>query len=1413
MAAPVDPSTDLIRPAQSLLDRQQSLLAALQSGTYKSVTKAFAAAITALMPVATRFNTAYNTELGRLQAEARNNDEDPTAVTPSLMWLVTSGALDDLLAAMQHEMELAAAKSAAAIIASQDKAAALGVTSTQHIVAIMNSVPPVLVKVPAVNQVKVPAVLAAGQATSGKQVATTTADQSASDTAAALDGLAEGAATALQGRLKSGISLGMLNTTANQLVIQTVVQQMLTSALGLGHDSISSSMQSSVMNIFRANPGYVNGWIWRCRFDNSCIACIIEDGSIHDNSETLDSHRNCDCYQEPYNGPLPTDDSGDAIWSFGSGRDWFLAQDEEMQASILGPSKLLAWQEGDIDLADLVSGEGGYIHEASLKSLGLDYKTYLDQLPRGQELRPVVPEMKPALPKARMPQSHFVGTGPVTIIDHTDGAAARAYEEIFGYRLSDEEIGQLLGAQPGDFIELQAASSGEESTRISDLTGAEFESPHVRMVLHAAGWDQETGTGDIYRSWREVYRNEDGFTVMSNISNDVVPELQGEGIGSYIFATQVQNLTDRGDIAWIEAEAAGDPTDPGLNGYKTWARLGYDANFSDMGIDPEEDFPPEFAHVTTMQELMAEPGGYEWWSANGDTWEGKFDLAPGSISHEVLDGYVADHGYMLPDHIDGRVNMMSGMAEPFNNNQTEAEKLIDQAADLRAQRAPLQAHFQDAVGRYDTASDQWYEARQVYQDAKADAQTRLREQAIEDYLKESPYNRQRFMELDHLAQTATGLKGDSALADLEAMKMTAIRRAGITRDVLDAEPEVAAAKAEMERLQGELEHLEMLRDSARDDLESLTTKITDLERQADISQGGRGYDIQITGIEADLHSALEEFTGRTLSRDEIGALVGGQPGDRVELGAINFGDESMPDWHVNISLTSAATDDNTGEVLYRATRELSRGQYDQLVMHNDLIEVAKGHQGEGWGIKVFAQEVKQAKELGVSYIAADAAGFPGDPQWNGYYTWARFGYDAELRSFETAAWPVEYRDATSLHDLLSRPGGLDFWHDHGFAFSGTFDLTDGSMSHQILDAYLKSKGLDIQPVLSDAEKAIKPIEMPPGIDVPPPPVPRSQIQLSTLQLADLPPVNEERQATVLRAVARAQEGNGVTEADRATQLGWLLDQHLKERIGDNIVSTGQDAINVARNLGNLSGDQLAWYTGDAAAIADHGGLTINEAIAQYSAAYQQATVELLSQARDLGGDLTGFNSVVDPQMLHDAIGRLPTDWIDASNTMGGVNFLEIRANDPAGYNGLYMPAMGPGTIRVRLDGQTPEQIFSTIVHEMAHRFEASVDGIWGMEADFYAARTAGEDLVSMANLPVMARRDRFTDVYIGRDPIRYPFGPRGRPFQTYELLSRGVEWILGKEPTAMYWLERDNEYRRFVLGILFGLKNGGRSAV
>jgi hypothetical protein len=193
------------------------------------------------------------------------------------------------------------------------------------------------------------------------------------------------------------------------------------------------------------------------------------------------------------------------------------------------------------------------------------------------------------------------------------------------------------------------------------------------------------------------------------------------------------------------------------------------------------------------------------------------------------------------------------------------------------------------------------------------------------------------------------------------------------------------------------------------------------------------------------------FPESNLSTEELPKLVGAPNGGRVTAYANQAGDQihfGMDHPHVK-----------------EFSRTLHRTPDGKLVMSNNLFFLKKAHRGSGMGLDVFSSEVRQLAALGVDRIDT-CAGKGGI--MNGYYTWARLGYDAPLDAGFQKRLPPALAGAKTVQDLMTTPEGRDHWKANGYMTPMSFDLTPGSGSLKVLDAYMAAKGKP--PVSPDAAK-------------------------------------------------------------------------------------------------------------------------------------------------------------------------------------------------------------------------------------------------------------------------------------------------------------------------------------------------------
>lgn len=81
----------------------------------------------------------------------------------------------------------------------------------------------------------------------------------------------------------------------------------------------------------------------------------------------------------------------------------------------------------------------------------------------------------------------------------------------------------------------------------------------------------------------------------------------------------------------------------------------------------------------------------------------------------------------------------------------------------------------------------------------------------------------------------------------------------------------------------------------------------------------------------------------------------------------------------------------------------------------------------------------------------------GEAYFNGYYTWPRFGFDADLDAADKRRLPAALRGAESLSELMLTEGGPEWWRAHGTAYDGVFDLAPDSASMFIWTAYQRQR--------------------------------------------------------------------------------------------------------------------------------------------------------------------------------------------------------------------------------------------------------------------------------------------------------------------------------------------------------------------
>jgi len=189
--------------------------------------------------------------------------------------------------------------------------------------------------------------------------------------------------------------------------------------------------------------------------------------------------------------------------------------------------------------------------------------------------------------------------------------------------------------------------------------------------------------------------------------------------------------------------------------------------------------------------------------------------------------------------------------------------------------------------------------------------------------------------------------------------------------------------------------------------------------------------------------ALDLF-GRAIADEELAAAAGALDGAALSV-SVRKGRELF----VEI----------THPLIVRQERGFRRDANGELYIWNHYFE--KRHDAApGVGLRSFKIQVEGARRLGVKRIELWAAGDLNDRSYNGYLTWAIFGFDAPLTLRERQELSVDPQLAgvQTVNDLFQR-GGRKWWQDYGTARRMRFDLADDSSMMQQFRTYLKGKGL------------------------------------------------------------------------------------------------------------------------------------------------------------------------------------------------------------------------------------------------------------------------------------------------------------------------------------------------------------------
>lgn len=147
-------------------------------------------------------------------------------------------------------------------------------------------------------------------------------------------------------------------------------------------------------------------------------------------------------------------------------------------------------------------------------------------------------------------------------------------------------------------------------------------------------------------------------------------------------------------------------------------------------------------------------------------------------------------------------------------------------------------------------------------------------------------------------------------------------------------------------------------------------------------------------------------------------------------------------------------------------------------------------------------------------------------------------------------------------------------------------------------------------------------------------------------------------------------------------------------------------------------------------------------------------------------------------IVTEAYSHYPSEWVEASIKKGHLRISKVSRGF---YDGR----------TIAIDGNSETSQISTAFHELGHRFEDVVKGIYEAEDVFYKRRTAGCPLEWLGigyRTSEKTRKDNFLDSYMGKE----------YPDNFYELVSMGFDYAY-TNPTKLW---KDEDFAQFIYGIL-----------
>ncbi|MES2297355.1 MAG: hypothetical protein V4582_09945 [Pseudomonadota bacterium] len=139
---------------------------------------------------------------------------------------------------------------------------------------------------------------------------------------------------------------------------------------------------------------------------------------------------------------------------------------------------------------------------------------------------------------------------------------------------------------------------------------------------------------------------------------------------------------------------------------------------------------------------------------------------------------------------------------------------------------------------------------------------------------------------------------------------------------------------------------------------------------------------------------------------------------------------------------------------------IEAGETGFVILTNEILMLKKQYQRGKLGLRMFAHQAQAAHEFGIAHIWLRAAGSPQNKAYNGYYTWARYGFEPYPSVEDQAMFNERFPGVSNLRELMSTASGRARWKEFGFDQTMCFDLSSTDCINT-LKSYMAESGVKI----------------------------------------------------------------------------------------------------------------------------------------------------------------------------------------------------------------------------------------------------------------------------------------------------------------------------------------------------------------